>query len=179
MTANQLPQCRPRPDARHLGFRGGSRLASGFLLACLLVVGAPAIAAGGDPGERRTEHFVVYFGIMPAGLAQSRLSAHPSDPGPHGATPLLADTHHLVVAVFDTHSGARVTDAAVQAHHVPPHGVAIDKPLLPMALGDTLSYGNAFFIPDGANHRFVVRIRRGERVARVEFTYDNLHGSAR
>lgn len=146
------------------------------LLALATALGA---AAQADPGVQRTADFVVYFGIMPAELAQSRLVVHPTSAPAHDAPPFPADTHHVIVAVFDARSGERVTDATVQARHAPARGVATEKPLVPMPLGDALSYGNTFVVPDGINHRFVLRIRQGERDARVEFSYDNRHGSDR
>jgi hypothetical protein len=153
----------------------GARVLAG-LLALATALGAVAQV---DPGVQRTADFVVYFGIMPAELAQSRLAAHPTPAPAHDAPPFLADTHHVIVAVFDARSGERVTDATVQARHEPGRGVATEKSLVPMPLGDALSYGNTFVVPDGTNHRFVLSIRQGARDARVEFTYDNRHGSVR
>lgn len=160
------------PSLLRRAARGG-----GVLVGLLALATALGAATQAEPGVQRTADFVVYFGIMPAELAQSRLAVHPTPAPAHDAPPFPADTHHVIVAVFDARSGERITDATVQARHEPALGVATEKPLVPMPLGDALSYGNTFIVPDGANHRFVLRIRQAERDARVEFTYDNQHGS--
>ena len=151
-----------------------------LLWLALLAIGVPARAA--EPtadGALRSTRFVVYVGVLPAALARESLTAHREPPDSHRIRPAPPpDTHHVVVAVFDAASGQRVTDAQVEARHVPPRGVASTKPLAAMPLGDTLTYGNTFAIAEGRGHRFEIDIRRDGRSDQVTFVYDNLHGSS-
>ena len=152
------------------------RTLAALLLTALLSL--PVAAA--ERSVARSEHFVVYFGVVPAELAQASLAQHRDQSGAHGiAAAATTETHHVVVAVFDAATGARVDDATLTARHVPPRGVPTSKPLVAMPIGTTASYGNAFVVPAGRNHTFEVEITRGTIDERVSFTYDNLHGSAK
>jgi hypothetical protein len=57
----------------------------------------------------------VYLGVMPAELVQGH-STVPGDPKAlHGGTPQKSSSHHIVVALFDAQTGARITDARIRA----------------------------------------------------------------
>ncbi len=149
------------------------------------VVGAAAVAlaafaasAQATPTDQRqqNERITLYYGVVPAALSQAALAAHPPAADAHGAVRPAADTHHLVVALFDTPTGQRITQATVTVRHTPPTGAAMSKVLEPMPLGDTLSFGTTFVIAEGRHHRFRIEVRRGERVERFDVVYDNLHG---
>ena len=61
------------------------------------------------------EGMTIYLGVMPAELVQGH-STMPGDPKAlHGGTPPNRSSHHIVVALFDAQTGARITDAQIQA----------------------------------------------------------------
>ena len=151
------------------------------------LVGAAAVAlaafaaiAQAAPTDQRqqNERITLYYGVVPAALSQAALAAHPPAADAHGAVRPAADTHHLVVALFDTPTGQRITQATVTVRHTPPTGAAMSKVLEPMPLGDTLSYGSTFVIAEGRGHRFRIEVRRDERVERFDVVYDNVHGGS-
>ena len=90
------------------------------------------------------------IGVIPAELVRGH-STEPGDPNAlHGGTPTNSSSHHLVVAHFDTKSGARIADARIKAglgdrsyNHEP------DTVLSPMQINGTMTYG-AFFLMQGA-----------------------------
>ncbi|MBN8739083.1 MAG: hypothetical protein BGP24_10035 [Lysobacterales bacterium 69-70] len=147
-----------------------------------VIVGAAfvalAAAAQAAPTDQRmqNERVTLYYGVVPAALSQAVLSAHPPPADVHGTVRFAAGTHHLVIALFDTSSGQRITQATVTVRHTPPRGEATTKVLEPMALGDTQSFGATFVIAEGRDHRFRIDVRWGERVERFDMVYDNLHG---
>ena len=157
------------------------RTSSKLLCALLVLASAWPAVARAEPtsaDELRSERYVVYVGVLPAALTRGTLSAHPAPSDSHGrAAGAPVETHHVVVAVFDAASGTRVDDATVEARHVPASGIATTKPLDTMRLGDTVSYGALFVVPEGRDHRFELTIRRSNQVDRVTFVYDNIHGS--
>ena len=151
----------------------GWRALAGVALATMALV---AQAASTDQ-RQRNERITLYYGVVPAALAQPALAPHAPAPDPHGSPRPAADTHHLVVALFDNATGKRITQANVSVRYVPPRGRAISKALVPMPLGDVLSFGTTFVIPEGRGHRFVIEVHRGDIVDRFEVEYDNLHGA--
>jgi hypothetical protein len=56
----------------------------------------------------------VYLGIVPVGIVKGP-PPHSAERPMHGGIPRGAHEYHVVAAVFDAASGARVTDAAVTA----------------------------------------------------------------
>ena len=146
-------------------------------MGAVAVAVAVAGAAQAAPTDQRqqNERITLYYGVVPAVLSQATLAAHPPAPEVHGAARPASDTHHLVVALFDTPTGQRITQATVTVRHTPPKGVAMSKVLEPMPLGDALSFGTTFVIAKGRHHRFRIEVRRGERVERFDVVYDNLH----
>ncbi len=148
------------------------------LSAAVFALAAFASAAQAAPTDQRqqNERVTLYYGVVPAALSQAAVAAHPPAPDVHGTVRPAADTHHLVVALFDTPTGQRITQATVTVRHTPPQGAVMSKVLEPMPLGDALSFGTTFVIAEGRNHRFRIEVRRGERVERFDVVYDNLHG---
>lgn len=58
-----------------------------------------------------------FFGIIPAEIVRGHASDH-EERKMHGGVPLGKGVHHLVIAVFDSKTQARITDAtlAMQRH---------------------------------------------------------------
>jgi len=113
----------------------------------------------------------VYFGIVPAALVRGH------DPGTdtamHEATGRAAESHHVMVAVFDVASGARFIATRVNGTLRTAGGAPVSRPLEPMTVNGALTYGNYFSIPeDGTPSTFEARIDRPDAPATVvTFTY--------
>lgn len=135
---------------------------------------AVALAAPGDQ-RQQNERITLYYGVMPTALAQVSLAPHASALDVHGAVRVAPDSHHLVVALFDTPTGQRITEATVIVRHIPPHGDATSKVLEPMTIGETKSFGTTFDVAPGRDHQFRIEVRRGAAVDRFDVVYDNLH----
>ena len=88
--------------------------------------------------------------------------------------------HHLVVALFDIASGRRIDDAIVSATVISHGKSQKGKPLEPMRINDTVSYGNAFVLSEGAEYRIDVEIRLAGQTQplKTSFPYRDPHQSA-
>ena len=112
-----------------------------------------------DEPVRTVNGLTVYLGVMPAALIRGH------DPGTatamHTSTPLEAESHHVMVALFDAATGTRVTASRVIGTLRIARGAVVAKPLEPMTVNDALTYGNYFVLPEnGSLSTLEVRIER-------------------
>ena len=111
----------------------------------------------------------IFIGVIPAELVQDH-STRPGDPqAMHGGTPANLSSHHLVVALFDAKTDARITDAQIRA------GVAkrsddpvLEKVLEPMEINGAMSYGNFFLMQGTGDWKIRLLIRRSSTAPPVE-----------
>lgn len=128
------------------------------------------------PPVQRSARTTLYVGIVPAELAQAAVEAD-EQPSPHiTAVPNVRNRHHVVVALFDTRTGRRITDARVVAKLRGPTGPPVIKPLEPMQVGGAPSYGNVFVITELRGHRFEIEVSRSRQPSeRFSFSYHADH----
>lgn len=149
--------------------------------AILALCGALLSACGGSSGVPRSEQTVggitIYLGVVPAEIVQGHPIAAGDVQALHGGTQAGRNSHHVVVALFDAKTGARITDARVRAgfgQRVGEHQPLQD--LEPMEINGRMSYGG-FFLPRGTRGLKVhLEIRRGatSRPVTAVFAYDHL-----
>lgn len=146
--------------------------------ACLatLVVLAGVVACVRDDDLPRSEQTVegvtIYLGIVPAALVQGH-STIPGDPRAlHGGTPSGSDSHHVMVALFDAVTGARITDARVEAGT---GGGPHEKPLEPMEVNGQMTYGNFFALEDRRVRRIRVEVALPGRATPIDASFSYRH----
>ena len=118
-----------------------------------------------------TSHgLTVYFGVMPAAIAEGITGS-----SMHGAQPPTAHSHHLIVAIFNSVTGERVTDASVTAKVTQPGFELPEKTLEPMKISDTVTYGNFFDLVKPGIYRIRLSISRpgSARPIVVDLLYDH------
>lgn len=146
---------------RHPGFPAPRTGKSLFWLAVLALLFAFATAHA-DVLEQpvRKEGLSIYYGVLPAELVKPQ----ELEPGTHMEPSRArdADTHHLVVALFDHATGKRLTNATVQARVEPLGGAAQQKTLEPMRIADTVTFGNFFRMEADMPYVIHLRIRRSD-----------------
>lgn len=126
--------------------RGSARSATALAIGVVLI----ALAGCGHHRQLPRDSQIVrgmaiYLGVMPAELVQGHSTTKGDPQALHGGAPESAGSHHVVVALFDAKTGARITDARIQADvgdRSYNHGPA--KPLEPMQIAGTTTYGNFF-----------------------------------
>jgi hypothetical protein len=88
----------------------------------------------------------LYLGLIPAEIVNGP-SPHSAELPMHGRIPRGPHEYHVVAAIFDAATGARVSDASVTAQ-VAGLGLAGAKTKLePMQIADTTTYGGFFHLP--------------------------------
>jgi len=145
----------------------------GALLIALTFSCLPPRAFALDTGQtKRVGSLVVYLGAMPAEIVKGHPSTHP-EARMHGGPPRGRHEYHLVVAIFDGASGARVEDAKLSAR-VSAIGLAGPKKALePMQIAGTVTYGNYFDLPDKGPYTINLVIERPRGTVRVDFMYEH------
>jgi hypothetical protein len=161
------------PHASTAVRRIATRLLAGIILAGMLAgFGGPA-AALADDNYRTGDGLAAYLGVQPAQIVRGHPSAHP-ERRMHGGPPAGRHDYHLVVAVFDAASGARIEDAEVTAvvsglGHVGRTSIRLE----PMRLADAVTYGGFVTLPGTDQYTIAVEVlRRGQGApVRLEFGY--------
>jgi len=139
------------------------------LLAALLGVALSVPAA--ERGYRQVvDGVAIYFGIMPAQLVRGHPPEH-SEGQMHGGAP--AGENHIMIALFNAQSGARVTGAEIGATVTGPDRYKAEKRLEPMIVAGSMSYGNYFYMPGPGPYRIRLSIRLpgAHEALRASFTW--------
>jgi hypothetical protein len=142
-------------------------------IATVALMLAPFVALAMDTGQTKmADGLTVYVGALPAAMLARHAPAHPERQA-HGGPPSGAHIYHIVIALFDAASGARVEDATVTARVASLGLAGTQKPLEPMRIADTITYGNYFNLPTKGPYRIDVEIARGTRTIKVAFDYEH------
>lgn len=147
-----LPETKLKPGPRAALGRCGFRL----VLAASLAAGLTSGATAAD-NYRSVGGLAIYLGVLPAQMLQGHVPEHP-EPKMHGGAPAARDRQHIVVAVFDASTGARIDDAEVTAKVGEPGLTAVERKLAPMPIAGAMSYGNYFAMPSKGPYRIDVRV---------------------
>jgi len=109
------------------------------VLAFAASIAAPAHAETSQTVDGHT----VYLGIVPAEFVKGHEPGHP-EREMHGSAPTRRSQYHVMVAIFETATGKRVTDARLVARVSEPGLAPMQKKLEPMEISGAMSFGNYF-----------------------------------
>lgn len=110
--------------------------------------------------------------------AETIRAAHPkpdAESTMHGGIPSGKGYYHVNVSLRDVTSGAAIEDAEVQVRVANPSTGSETKKLEPMAIRNTLNYGNYFRMPAKDPYSITVDIRRPGRPQGVEAKFAFRH----
>ena len=147
-------------------------LATIITVATVVAIGSQAFAQA--KSQSVTSHgLTVYFGVVPAEIARGVAEKH-GQRDIHTATPATPTPYHLIVAIFNAVTGDRITDAAVTASMTRPGSQTPSKPLEPMKIADTVTYGNFFDLPSHGIYRVRLSITTNGRTRpiQIDLNYD-------
>ncbi len=133
----------------------------------------PALAADDSDLAKTAGGITVYLGVVPAQVVKGELK--PGEQPMHGHVPQNLHEYHIIAALFDAASGARVSDATVTAQ-VSGLGLAgTKKALEPMQIEGTTTYGMFFDLPGADIYTIRLHVDRPApaRAADLEFKYDH------
>lgn len=117
----------------------------------------------------------LYFGIVPAEILLDHANLH-EEQTMHGGAPRELGDHHLVIALFDATTRARITDANITGS-VTERGMATQrKELIMMSINGALSYGNYFTMLDQGPYDIIVNVQRpgNSKQSETRFQYGHI-----
>ena len=151
--------------------RLGMSIGASVLALCASIGAALATA---DSLYRTANGLAVYLGVVPAEIVKGP-PPHSTERPMHGRVPRGPHEFHIVAAIFDAATSARVSDASVTAQ-VSGLGLSgAKKSLEPMEIAGTTTYGGFFDLPGPDLYTVRLTIERpstGQRVV-VDFRYDH------
>ena len=151
--------------------RGGiADLTDGELRAAILYMFYPAgaaalkpyaVPAAADPNHKLISGVDLYLGIAPAA------SAAVNQPRPSGA-----GYYYVNLSLRDAASGAYIKDAQVEARAANAVSGGDTRKLEPMALAESMSYGNFFRMQGKEPYVITVQVRRSGATPPIEAKFD-------
>ncbi len=152
------------------------RLATALLFGALCLIPAWSSVAFSAEGDlwKTAGGVSVYLGVVPAEIVKGLPSTSTTDRPMHSRIPKGAHEYHLVAAVFDAASGARVSDAVVTAEV---SGLGLSgsrKKLEPMQIAGTTTYGGFVDLPGYDLYTVKLTVERsGASPSALQFRYDH------
>lgn len=138
------------------------------LLALLL----PLLIEAADQGQPRVVNGVaIYLGVLPSEMILGHPREH-TEAEMHGGIPAGEHRYHIVIALFDSASGKRITDAEVTARVSELGLFGPQKKLDPMLIAGTVTYGNYFTLSARGPYRIQVQIRRPGMPGAIEAVFE-------
>jgi hypothetical protein len=138
----------------------------------LLLLPRPGVSAE-DSQYKIVDGLAIYLGVLPAEMVKGHPPGHPEQ-AMHGGAPKGPHQYHVVAAIFDSTSGARISDAVATAQV---SGLGLSGPkrqLEPMQISDTITYGGFFNLPGPDLYTIRLTITRpGVAPVLVDFKYDH------
>lgn len=134
-----------------------------------LLLGVFAVAAATTQAQERLERdgIVLHWGLVPSALVSQQ---HAQEDLHGGRPPGGGKLNHLVLALLDARSGARIDNAGVRAQLSEP-GIVDEPPryLVPMVINGQASYGQVFGTVYGGPYRFRVYVQLPQRTQELQF----------
>jgi hypothetical protein len=148
------------------------RTAFGLALAAVVMLFAGAAAADHSSGYKAADGLMIYYAVIPAEVLRAYPKGSPEAIA-HQKIPRGKNVEHLLVAVFEGKSMARISDARVTVR-VRETGMGWSKKRLePMMLYNASTYCNFFTFDNHALYTIVIEVRRpgSSAVVTTEFKY--------
>lgn len=146
-----------------------------FATLCLFAISSSGLAVAADEAPYKLAGgLAVYIGVVPAEIVKGHPSQH-AEKTMHGRAPKGAHEYHVVAAIFDAASSARVSDASVTAQISGLGLSGTKKKLDPMEIASTVTYGGFFDLPGRDLYTIGLTIERpGQpKPVSLEFRYDH------
>lgn len=150
----------------------------GAIALALSSVATTSAVAGVVDARKTVDSTTVFLGVVPAAITRTHPSDHIERQMHGGAPDRSIHNIHVLVAVFDGNTGARVTNARVSARLAGDRGRGWSLPLKPMTVNGAVTYGGYTSMGVDMNARIYVDVvrtiaGRSRRVsARFEYTHD-------
>jgi hypothetical protein len=136
---------------------------------------APSVAFAHISNESQSvAGLKVEFGVVPAEALRGR----PEEQAVrqmHGGVPSGRAMYHVMVAIFDAKTGARITDAQVRARVEEVGLTREEKALEAMQAAGAVTYGNFFRMAGQGTFRVTVQVRLPGTTRMTELQFEHRH----
>jgi hypothetical protein len=140
------------------------------LLAWIALASVPAAAIAHLSNETQAAAGLkVELGIVPA----ENISG--AERQMHGGVPSGRSMYHVMVAIFDAKTGARITDAQVRARVEEVGLTREEKALESMQAAGAVTYGNFFRMAGQGTFRVTVQVRLPGTTRMTELQFEHTH----
>jgi hypothetical protein len=147
------------------------KIVMAVLLRCALLGFVLANTALAGTDRQRADGIMVYLGVVPAEVVLGHAPQHP-EAQMHGGPPEQPQRYHVMVALFEAASGARISNATVTARVSELALAVTEKRLELMTIAGAATYGNYFPMSNAGPYRIEVRIRRPGVAGEVQTTFN-------
>ncbi len=135
---------------------------------------APA-AARSDGTHKVIAGTAIDLGIVSAEAIRAQHPKPDAESSMHGGIPSGRGYYHVNISLRDAATNAEIRDAEVEVRVANPVTGGESKTLEPMAIRDTLSYGNYFRMPGKEPYTILVQVRRQGSSQAIEARFDFKH----
>lgn len=145
----------------------------------VLFLGIALAAGGATPAqhrsyERQVDGYTLHLGVVPAESVRGHPKSHPESTM-HGGPPRLLGSHHVMIAIARTGTGAEVANAHVTAR-IGEIGLGKTvRALEPMLIAGRTSYGNYFPMRSGAKYQIEIQFRVSPSALPLTARFDYEH----
>lgn len=120
---------------------------------------------------------LAYLGVLPAAIVRGHPGSHPEGTM-HGGVPEGRHQYHLVLALFDAASGARIETARVSVEimglgHIGRTRLDLD----PMMIADTVTWGTFVELPGRDSYQIIFDVVLPDRAKAIRFPFAYAHAS--
>jgi hypothetical protein len=158
------------PEEGHMN-ASSCRSIQPFLVALAL---ASLIAASAHAENSQTvDGHTVYLGVVPAEIVKGHERGHP-EREMHGGAPTRRSQYHIMIVIFETATGKRVTDARLVARVSEPGLAPVQKKLEPMEISGAMSFGNYFAMGGAGPYSIKLAIELPAAKRRLDTEFRNI-----
>ena len=177
MTAVPLNQTPPAAQgrSRNRQARGMHKVAEACILAALLLATSVVSGSAEDTDSRVVDNVRIYLGIIPAAIVARTHPATHSEVVMHGGVRSSGDQYHVLIALFSETTGDRISNATVRARVAEVGLSGEERPLEPMKINDTTTYGNYFTMKGTGVSRISVVVRIPGASREISVTFQHKH----
>jgi hypothetical protein len=143
------------------------------LTSVLALTASLAAPAGADEHSRSVNGHTVYLGVVPAEIVKGHDPGHP-EREMHGGAPTRSGQYHVMIAIFETATGKRVTDAQLVARVSEPGLAPVQKKLEPMEISGAMSFGNYFAMGGAGPYRIKLAIELPAAKRKLDTEFRNI-----
>ena len=147
-----------------------------FVLLAFVIVSSPTMADTGGGDMKTVGNVLVYLGLLPTEMIRGHPQEHP-EASMHGGVPSGSGQYHVIIALFDAKTGARIENADISARVFEIGLAGVEKKLESMQIAGTISYGNFFPMVGRGPFRISLTIHVPGQAQAIKTEFEHRHNN--